>query len=426
MSLLPPWLPAWFPAWLPARLPAWLLWAVAALWLLRALQCTRNVLAIPRLPPGAPPPEGAEPPHVAVVVPARNEAARVEGTVDRLLRQQGVRLEVVVVDDRSTDDTGARLDRLAASRPGLAVEHVRELPPGWLGKCHACHVGASRPAGPGGPSRWLLFTDADIWLAPDVLARAVAEAERAGAAHVALIPHEQPRGAWGTAALQAMLLGLSDLVGPTNRGERFMGVGAFNLVRRDAFQAAGGYEALRLEVVDDVYTGFLMHAAGHRSRILAAGADVAVSYAQTPAEFVRVVEKNGFAVYGYSVARVLGLLLLYLTLTLGAVLGPLQGGPAGWAALLAGLVGCVPAVLVARRTGISPGPAPLMPLAGWVLLYGVARSLVLTSARGGVRWRDTLYPLADLRAARRALLAHGARLRAARPPAQGAPAPAAS
>lgn len=391
-------------------LPDAFFWAVAGLWLVRALQTTFNVRSIPRLPERAEEaPAHAQPPRVSVVVPARDERGRIEVTVRRLFEQRDVSLEVVAVDDRGADGTGALLDALALELPGLSVRHVRELPPGWLGKCHACHLGSR-----GARGDWVLFTDADIWLAPDVLARAVAEAERAGAAHVALIPHEQPRGVWGTATLHAMMLGLSDLVGPANRGERFMGVGAFNLVRRDAFEAAGGYEALRLEVVDDVYTGFLMHAAGHRSRLLTAGPDVGVAYAQTPADFIRVVEKNGFAVYGYSALRLLALLLLYLPLTLGALLGPVHGGWAGWAALLALGPAIVPAVLMARRLALSPWPAPLMPLAGWIMLYAVTRSMVLTLARGGVRWRDTFYPLADLRAARAALLRHGAALAAAR------------
>jgi glycosyltransferase involved in cell wall biosynthesis len=391
-------------------LPAWLFWGLAALWVLRTLHALRNVRDMPRLAPrGVSPPRPPERRLVSVIVPARNEVDRIETTVRRLFGQVDVDLEVVVVDDRSTDGTGARLDALARELPGLTVRHVTDLPDGWLGKCHACHVGAR-----GARGAWLLFTDADIWLAPDVIVRALGEAERTGAGHVALVPHEQPRGAWASAAGLAMQLGLADFAASANRGRGFIGVGAFNLVRRDAFERVGGYEALRLEVVDDIHLGFLLWKAGVRTRLLYGGPDVEVAYATSCAEFVHVVEKNGFAVYGYSVLRITALTLFYAALMLASLLGPLRGDLAGWACGVALVLPTLPTVLLARRQGVSPWPAPLMPFAGWVMLFAVLRSMALTLVRGGVRWRDTLYPLATLKAARRALHAHGRALEQAR------------
>ena len=80
--------------------------------------------------------------------------------------QRGIEAEFIVVDDRSTDQTGEILRRLAKENPRLQVKRVDVLPDGWLGKCHACHVGASAATGD-----WILFTDADCWLKPDVIAR---------------------------------------------------------------------------------------------------------------------------------------------------------------------------------------------------------------------------------------------------------------
>src|SRR6185503_6681808 len=96
--------------------------------------------------------------------------------------------EVIVVDDRSNDDTGQILRRVASDEPRLKVIRVDVLPPEWLGKCHACHQGAEAATGD-----WILFTDADCWLAPDALARALRVAERERVDHVALTPGSRRR-----------------------------------------------------------------------------------------------------------------------------------------------------------------------------------------------------------------------------------------
>ena len=119
----------------------------------------------------------------SVVVAARDEGARLEGTVRRLLAQHGVSIEVIVVDDRSTDRTREILQRLASSDARVRTVYVDSLPDGWLGKCHACHVGASAATG-----EWILFTDADCWLKPDVIARALRVADREAVDHITLTP----------------------------------------------------------------------------------------------------------------------------------------------------------------------------------------------------------------------------------------------
>ena len=114
----------------------------------------------------------------SVVIAARDEEERIEQTIRHLLAQRGVEAEFVVVDDRSTDRTSEILRRLAQEDARVQVKRVDVLPDGWLGKCHACHVGASAATGD-----WILFSDADCWLKPDVIARAVRVTERDGADH---------------------------------------------------------------------------------------------------------------------------------------------------------------------------------------------------------------------------------------------------
>ena len=124
-----------------------------------------------------------KPIRCSVVIAARDEAARIEQTIRHLIAQRGVEIEVIVVDDRSADGTSEILGRLAKEDARVQVKRVDVLPEGWLGKCHACHVGVSAATGD-----WILFTDADCWLKPEVIARALLVAERDGADHITMSP----------------------------------------------------------------------------------------------------------------------------------------------------------------------------------------------------------------------------------------------
>lgn len=220
----------------------------------------------------------------SVVIAARDEEARIEQTVRHLLAQRGVELEIIVVDDRSADGTGEILWRLAKGDARLRVKRVDVLPEDWLGKCHACHVGASAATGD-----WILFTDADCWLKPDVIARALAVAERDEADHVTM--------AAGTvlsspAARAWYLLFLTSLGGwfsnvNRDRPKSHVGIGAFNLVRATAYRQCGGYEALRLTVVDDIKLGLLLSRAGKRTRAFLGADDVNVTGAKRSAAWSR-------------------------------------------------------------------------------------------------------------------------------------------
>ena len=157
-----------------------LFYFVAAIGILLSLRILRDIIALRLLPARQ---SGDSVSRVSVVIAARDEAARIETTVRHLLAQIGVELEVIVVDDRSTDGTTEILTRLATEDNRLRVVRVDQLPAGWLGKCHACEVGAAMATG-----EWILFTDGDIWLKSDVVARAVQQAETETADHVTLMP----------------------------------------------------------------------------------------------------------------------------------------------------------------------------------------------------------------------------------------------
>ncbi|MEL6906247.1 MAG: glycosyltransferase family 2 protein, partial [Planctomycetota bacterium] len=198
-------------------------------------------------------------PTVALVVAARDEADAVERAVRSLLAQADTfppgALAVVAVDDRSSDGTAAILDRLAAENDALRAVHVEALPDGWLGKNHALHLGAEAA----GDVDFLLFTDADVEFEPGAVRAVAAHAWTNDLDHLAGGPRVVAR----SFALQGMIATFGVLFAlftrPWSHGDprrdTACGVGALNLVRRTAYERAGGHAAIRLFVDDDLRLG---------------------------------------------------------------------------------------------------------------------------------------------------------------------------
>jgi glycosyltransferase involved in cell wall biosynthesis len=336
-------------------------------------------------------------PRVSVILAARDEAPRVAETIRRLLQQRGVALEIIAVNDRSTDGTGEIVDRLAAGESRVRVEHVRELPAGWLGKCHALSVGARHAT-----ADWLLFTDADVHICDDLIRRAVDAAERDAADHLTLFPGLSTRGLVTRGCLLAFSQ-LFSLYAPVtqinrDRGQRGLGVGAFNLVRRAAYTRIGGHETLRLEVLDDVKLGQLIRRAGLRQRVYSGMSELEAEWADELWGLIRSIEKNWFAGVYYNVFGAAASIVALLGLWLGAVLAPWWCGANGWWAVAAVFGPALPAVRLARLMRWPRYAALLAPLGYPVFALAGVNSTLRTLLRGGVRWRDTFYTLAELRA----------------------------
>ncbi|RPI77152.1 MAG: glycosyltransferase, partial [Planctomycetaceae bacterium] len=247
-------------------------------------------------------PEAFPSPSVSVIVPARNEGPHIAASVRSLLALDYPAIELLVIDDRSDDETGAILDRTAAENPRLRVTHVTELPAGWLGKNHAMHTGALMASG-----EFLLFTDGDVLFEPDTLRLALRYVIARKLDHLCLIPYLIPGGYWEnvattgfaflfTAATRPWLI-------PTRWKGAYCGVGAFNLVRRSTYDATGGFDHLRLDVLDDVHLGRMIKQRGYRQDALLSGGTITVRWQHSFWGVIRGLEKNSFATLDYSVAR---------------------------------------------------------------------------------------------------------------------------
>ena len=196
-------------------------------------------------------PGGNRTTKVTVIVPARNEEQDLAATLESILQQTDVTLEVIVVDDHSTDRTGIIADAAARADPRVQVIHHPPLPPGWLGKQSAMHQAAAGASG-----EYLLFTDADILYQPACLAIALAEMKQHQLDFLSLLPLVRCGSLWESVLTPAFAWGIMiKFARPGLRdgtGAGAYAVGAFMLVRRGAFQAIGGFEAIKADMCDDI------------------------------------------------------------------------------------------------------------------------------------------------------------------------------
>ena len=374
-----------------------LLWLVALGWVLRVLAAHRGLPGIPDLllPEHDLVPAGR--PTLTVIVPARNEGENVGACLESLLGQDYKEIRIVAVDDRSEEETGEVMDRLAKLHPEkLDVIHLTELPSGWLGKTHAMAV-AARMAG----SDFLLFTDADVIFHPGSLRRALANAVATRADHLVLIP-TTIRRSWDEAALLGFfqIFGLWGVrpwkVGDPKAKRDAIGIGAFNLIRRTAYERIGGFESFPMEIVEDLGLGRRVKWAGLRQRVAFGQGLVRVHWASGALGLVNVMTKNMFSVFNFHVWLVMaacGWLGVFAILPFAGVLVPGLLVPA----LVTIVAIAYGYVLMSRPSGISAWNALLTPFAAAMFMYALLRSMATTLRLGGVVWRGTFYSLAELR-----------------------------
>jgi glycosyl transferase family 2 len=370
-------------------------------WLAASWICWRGWRCLPRLASDAP--TGPHPP-LSVIVPARNEARALPQSIPSLIGQAYPGLEVIVLDDRSTDGTDKVLQSFVGLSPRLQTIRIEALPEGWLGKTHALWIGSKRARGD-----WLLFTDGDVIFHPDCLKIAVAYAETHLVDHLVVIPRVEAEGFWEPVLVSCFgfLFGLALRPWQVNdpRSSAFIGIGAFNLIRRSAYQAIGTHSALANAVVDDLELGRRVKQAGLRQAAVRGEDQVRVRWQVGLSGVVSGLEKNAFAGVGYSPVRAAATILTLAALGIlpfvGAILGPARYL---WGAAASAV--CALQAAHARQVDLPVWSAPLHPLAIVVLIYAIARSTFLALRHGSVEWRGTSYPLASLRRPLDSSLAH--------------------
>jgi glycosyltransferase involved in cell wall biosynthesis len=353
-------------------------------------------------------------PRVSIIVPARNEEETIEQALNTLLALDYDNYEVIAVNDRSTDRTGEIMERLAgsfsqnphpvaakntATRMGhpLRVVHHRELPPGWLGKTHAMWTAANYATGD-----WLLFTDADVLFKPDSLRRALVYAESVPADHLVMFPRmimKRPGEFMMIAFFQTMFLfGHRPWKVADPSTDDHMGVGAFNLVRRRVYDSVGTYEALRMEVLDDMKLGKVVKKAGYSQRNVFGGDLISIRWAKGAIGVVNNLTKNFFAVLSFQWWRTVISALGLAFLNYGPFLGVFLAHGWAWIPYAVALVSMF-AVYVGMswRSAVPPYYFLLHPVSTTLFIYTLLLSMTLTLWNDGIVWRGTKYPLEELR-----------------------------
>jgi glycosyltransferase involved in cell wall biosynthesis len=347
-------------------------------------------------------------PRLSVIIPACNEAATLERALATVLQQDYPDLEIVLIDDRSTDGTGAIMERVARQDPRVTTLRLETLPAGWLGKVHALHMGTKKSSG-----AWLLFTDADVHLAPGTLRRALALAVERGVDHLALVPRTIQRGFWLQLAVAAfgLLFFLATRAGSVNRpsSRAFIGIGAFNLVNAATFRRTPGFAWLRLEPGDDVGLGMMIKREGGKTWLALAYEHVSVEWYPSLAAMFRGLEKNLFGpAAGYRgwllLVQVAMIWLIALAPYLALVAAPRLA--AGETVLALAALGALGAQLLfacgaipqrrAERIGVFLLPLGML-LIGAIMIRAGYRCL----KNGGIDWRGTHYSMEQLRAGQR-------------------------
>jgi glycosyltransferase involved in cell wall biosynthesis len=326
---------------------------ITLFWMTYGLKVAYGALRIPWLKDCAPAAD-ADCPRISVLFAARDEEEKLPGALVTLVAVDYPNLEIVAVDDRSSDATARILDQFALNHPQLRVVHVHELPAGWLGKPHALQKAYEASSG-----EWLVFTDADVKFQADALRRVAVS-------------------------------------NPNSRA--YVGVGAFQMLKRSAYEACGTHRRLAMEVIDDMKLGKLVKQGGFRSGVAVAQDAVSVEWHLGLGNLIRGLEKNCFAAAGFRVGMVALQIASMLLFNVAPFLGLAFG--VGWVRVLAAI-----AVLAALGfhvggdvvTRVSPLYCLTLPLGAALFSYILLRSTVITLHQGGIYWRETFYKLEELR-----------------------------
>lgn len=339
-------------------------------------------------------------PSVAIIFAAKDEQREIEEAVRSMLKVDYPNLKYTAVNDRSTDQTGDILNRLAEEDERLNVVHVEELPDGWLGKNNALHQAAVVT-----DTDYLLFTDADVSFDAECVKRAIGYTESHGVDHLTMFPKVPMPGlmlnAFVVFFFKTFVLYYQAWRVSNPNSKAFLGIGAFNLVRNNAFREVGGFLRIRMEVVDDLWLGKLLKQGGFRQQVLIARDDISVPWYGSVREMIVGLDKNTYAGVNYNP-------LLWMTMILGVGIGffwPFaaiffyEGSLQILFAWICGVL-MVSSGWMAIRMKITPCIAVCVPFIVAIFIFTIMRAGIIFYIRGGIKWRGTLYTKEQLQSGR--------------------------
>jgi glycosyltransferase involved in cell wall biosynthesis len=337
-------------------------------------------------------------PLLSVIVAARNEENQIRTSILSQLAQTYRNVEWILVNDRSTDSTGLVMEELKKDDQRISVLHIEGLPKGWLGKNNALYQGFLKASG-----KWLLFTDADVKFEKEAFAKALHYFEKHKLDHLTVAPNLSAKTFWLKSFVAFFLFGFSYFKRPwaanNPKSKVGTGIGAFNLVSKEAYSSFGTHKMVKMRPDDDLQLGMRMKQAGYAQRIVTALTLVEVEWYGSLQEAFIGLEKNTFAglhyrvsmvffaISGVFITNVLPFITLFssdkiiVLLSLGIIL----------------LSGIHYVMVIKKMTIFSPVMFLVLPVTALLFIYSIIRASYLTYKRGGIMWRGTLYKLRELR-----------------------------
>lgn len=369
---------------------------LAVFWILTAILSYRGMARIPVLTQVTPF-DGTSFPRVSILFAARDEAVKLSEALASLLALDYPNYEVIAVDDRSEDATLEILNNFAQRDARLKVVHISELPQGWLGKPHALEMAYRESSG-----EWLVFTDADVQFAPDLLRRSLALIKQERSDHLTLLAGLDLRGFWEPTAVGYLgvcfALGVRPWRVSNPKSKVYMGVGAFQMIRRSTYEAIGTHRRLAMEVLDDMKLGKLVKQNGFRSGVAPSENFLRIRWQEGIGNVIKGMTKNMFAGFDFNIARTLlgvaGILVISVLPILGVFFAR---GPAQIAAGVAAAVAMLFEAQLMTQAKASRWFGVTHALGAMIVCYIIVRSMVVTLGRGGVVWRGTFYALEELK-----------------------------
>lgn len=373
----------------------WITLVLALVWMKRHIDLNAGQKE-PSLGPNQPGPALGELPSVSFLIAGKDEEANIGRCLESLLTQDYPKLQIIVIDDRSTDRTPQIIDEIAARDPRVTALHVEHLPDGWFGKNHAMHVGVQQATG-----EWLCFSDADCtYESPRLVSAAVRYALQEKADLLSVLPRLETNTLWERivqpAAGGIMLYWYPPKHVNSPKYAAAYANGAFMLMSRETYDTLGGHEPVKATLNEDMHLARRTKQAGLRLRVIRGGDLYRVRMYTGLGQIWRGWSRifyGCFGTFGKLFASVLMLSIASLSPLVALLVAPFVAGGAALATAAAATL-LVQQTVLWRFYALTGNGAP------WALTYHLGAAICLGMTLNAMRrlggtttttWRGTTY-----------------------------------